>query len=345
MSTTIVEDAAMATYDALRTRAASVDRSARTRMTFAGDKAKESLGGLLTNDVVSLTSGHGQRAAALTPKGRVIALVRVVDRGDDVLVDADAAAAEGFIAMIRKYVNPRLAKYTDVTASTRCIGVYGPQSADILAAALAASSERDARDTQRALETLDAHASLYPGTGDAAVLVLRSADLGGVGFDCIGSTARIDELEMSLAQASVPRASPEVVTVARVEAGIPEWGAEIDADTIPQEANLDTLGAISFNKGCYTGQEIVVRIQHRGHVNKHLRRLVASEPMPVGSTVLDAEGKDVGAVRASVVSPVQGPLAIAMVRREVEPGTTVTVRAAARDISARCEAIGYATSS
>ncbi|HET8771333.1 MAG TPA: hypothetical protein VFM71_10160 [Gemmatimonadaceae bacterium] len=346
MSTTIVEDAAMATYDALRTKAASVDRSARMRMTFAGDKAKEALGGLLTNDVVSLATGHGQRAAALTPKGRVIALVRVMDRGDDVLVDADAAAAEGFVAMIRKYVNPRLAKYADVTASTRCVGVYGPQSAHVLAVALAASTDaQGARDALHAIESLGTHASLRIGTGDAAVLVVRSADLGGVGFDCIGSAARIDALEAALAAANVPLASREVVTVARVEAGIPEWGAEIDADTIPQEANLDTLGAISFNKGCYTGQEVVVRIQHRGHVNKHLRQLVASEPMPVGSTVLDAEGKDVGAVRASVVSPTQGPLAIAMVRREVEPGSTVTVRFAARDISARCEAIGYATSS
>lgn len=331
---TVLEGADLTTYGALRNGAASVDRSARLRMTFTGDKAKEALGGLLTNDVVSLTPGTGQRAAALTPKGRVIALVRVLDRGDDVLVDTDAAAGEGFVAMIRKYVNPRLAKYSDVTTSTRCVGVYGPQSADVLSSALVAS-----------VGALAAHASLRVGTGDDAVLVVRSTDLGGVGFDCIGSAARIDALEAALAAAGVPRANQEVITVARVEAGIPEWGMEIDADTIPQEANLDALGAISFNKGCYTGQEVVVRIQHRGHVNKHLRRLTAQDALPVGSMVLDVDQKDVGVVRSSVVSPAQGPLAIAMVRREVLPGSSVTVRAAARDITARCEAIGYATSS
>lgn len=329
-------------YEALHTTSAVVDRSDRMRMTFTGDQAKSALGGLLTNDVTALTAGQGQRAAALTPKGRVIALLRVFDRGDDVLLDADGAAGAGFVAMIRKFVNPRLAKYVDVTASTACTGMYGPRSAEPLARAIVTSGG-DATDDATALTaTLDAlpeHGILAHGDGDARMDIIRSADLGVVGFDCVASAARIAALDAALERAALPRADAEVVRIARIEAGIPEWGVEMDAETIPQEANLDTLGAISFNKGCYTGQEVVARIHFRGHVNRHLRRLSAQEPVPAIATITDAEGKEVGSVRSSVVSPRHGPLAIAMVRREVAPGSVVMVRTDSREFPARCEEI------
>ena len=91
-------------HEALTSQAALLDRSSRMRMSFSGERAKEVLGGLLTNDIASLKPGDGMRAAALTPKGRVIALLRVFDRGGDLLVDTDPAAGAGFILMIRKYV-------------------------------------------------------------------------------------------------------------------------------------------------------------------------------------------------------------------------------------------------
>ena len=100
-------------------------------------------------------------------------------------------------------------------------------------------------------------------------------------------------------------------------------------------AVLDDLGAISFNKGCYTGQEVVARIHFRGHVNRLLRLLASESPLAVGSRVIDAAGTDVGEVRTSVVPATRGPLAIAMVRREVEPGSDVTVRSATSDVRAR----------
>ena len=332
-------------YHELRTDAVVVHRSARMRMTFSGGKAKEALGGLLTNDVAALTPGQGHRAVALTPKGRVIALVRVMERGADVLVDADAAAGPGFISMIRKYVNPRLAKYVDITASSRCIGIYGPNSAAKLASALASGADASGAD---ALTSLGDHGSLTIGTGDDAVFIVRSGDFGGDGFDCIAGADRIAALETALTAVGLSRADASVATIARIEAGVPEWGVEMDDETIPQEANLDALGAISFNKGCYTGQEVVARIHFRGHVNRHLRWLSADESLPVHANVFDAEGKEVGTVRSSVVSPVRGALAIAMVRREVEPGSEVLVRDNAhdnahdnaREIRARCDAIG-----
>lgn len=309
-----------------------LDRGARLRMTFAGDGAKAALGGLLTNDVTALKPGDGQRAAALTAKGRVIALCRVFDRGTDLLVDCDAAAADGLVAMIRKYVNPRLAKYAVVTEATGCLGVHGGDAAREIARAIGADE-----GTRAAIDALGAQANVVIGTGEEALTVVRSDDLSIDGFDLIGPRDRIGMLRDALVARGALTADADRARTLRVERGLPEWGAEMDAETIPQEAMLDEFGAISFTKGCYTGQEVVARIHFRGHVNRHLRWLTSAEPLRAGMRVLDANGADVGDVRTSVVSPARGPLAIAMVRREVEPGATVTARDDAGELRARVE--------
>lgn len=300
---------ALHAYDALHDDAAIVDRSDRLRMLFHGEKAKETLGGLVTNDVTSLKRGESLSAAALTPKGRLIALLRVVDRGDALLVDTEAASGEGFVAMIRKFVNPRLAKYEIVSEAIGCLGVYGPEAV--------------ARLTPL----------LVPGD-----LTAPSDDFGVPGVDLFAPQARLSELRTAL-EASLPVADATTLEIARVEAGRPRFGIDMDGETIPQEANLDQLGAISFTKGCYTGQEVVARIHFRGHVNRHLRRLVAATPLVRGSEVLDSSGKVVGSVRSAVVSPRRGPLALAMIRREVEPGSSVRVKADGAEVEARVEVL------
>jgi folate-binding protein YgfZ len=116
--------------------------------------------------------------------------------------------------------------------------------------------------------------------------------------------------------------------IARVEAGRPEWGIDIDDSTIPQEANFDELEAISYTKGCYTGQEVVARVHFRGHVNRHLRGLRAAslEAPPTGAQLADDTGNHVGEVRSSVTSPRLGGIAIGMVRREVVSGTSLMAK-------------------
>lgn len=305
-----------------------VDRSSRLRMLFSGEKAKESLGGLVTNDVVALTPNHGQRAVALTPKGRVIAMLRVVDRGEDLLVDCEASAADGFVSMIRKFVNPRLAKYSVITERTASLGIYGASASKLLAPLLGVTHER--------LDQLAPLALLRCGN---CTDVIRSDDLSAPGFDLIAEPARIAELRTALETQGVRDATADALEVASVERGLPRFGIEMDGDTIPQEANLDALGAISFTKGCYTGQEVVARIHFRGHVNKHLRWLRSDTPLARGAQVFDADGKEVGDVRSAVVSPTRGPLAIAMIRREVVPGSDVQVRQGEIATAAQVEAI------
>jgi folate-binding protein YgfZ len=267
----------------------------------------------VSNDVVALTPGHGQRAAALTVKGRVIAVVRVFDRGDDLLVDSEARSGDGFVSMIKKFVNPRLAKYTVVTESTGCLGVYGDGAASALAAACGTGTGL-AVDAN-ALELLGAHAVITVGASDVALTIVRSADFALPGFDVIGARAMIDAVEAALVAAGWSRADEATLQASRIEAGLPAWGVEMNDETLAQEAALDALGAISFSKGCYTGQEVVARIHFRGHVNRLLRRLTSATTLPVGALVYDEAGAEVGDVRSSALSATRGALAIAMIRR------------------------------
>lgn len=315
-----------AAYERLRTDAGSVDRSDRLRMTFAGPKAAETITGLVTNDVLALQAGHGLYAAALTPKGKVIADLRVFHReSGDFLVDVPAAAAAGFAAMIRKYVNPRLATYADASATLSCLGVVGPHARQVVAHALACSPS--------AFDLLPPQAHGTAPYGGSTVMVAHSVEYGVDSFDCFVRAEDAPALHDALVAAGAPPCDAVTLEVLRIEAGRPAWGADMNEETLAQEACLDTLDAVSFTKGCYTGQETVARVHFRGHVNRFLRGLRA-DAMPAGETSVFAGDKDVGDVRSRALSPRLGAIALAMLRREVETGSVVTMRSAEGDAPA-----------
>lgn len=303
--------------DALRDGAVLFDRSARSRATFTGPKTADVLTGLVTNDVPALAPGEGQYAAALTPKGKVIADVRLFARDDGFLVDVPERAAPGWWEMIRKYVNPRLSRYADVSDSLRDVGIYGARARELV-------SDMTGLDAG-VLEGLAPYAHRTVTRDDAPVLVARVPDLGIEGYEIFAAPAVAQHLWEALAARGALAGSSDAFEVARVEAGRPEWGIDMDASTLAQEANLDDLRAISYTKGCYTGQETVARVHFRGHVNRYLRGLKFHAPPlpPHGTGLVDADERAVGDVRSAVVSPRLGGVALAMVRREVEPGATV----------------------
>jgi folate-binding protein YgfZ len=309
-----------AEYDALRNRAIVVDRSHRARMRLLGARAAETLTGLVTNDVLGLEPGSGHYAAALTPKGKIVADLRVFRDEEGLLVDTAPRAAEGWAGLVRKYVNPRVSAYRDESASLRDIGVFGPNARHVVAAMTGASAS--------ALGILPAYGHATVAVDAARVMAARVPDLGVEGFELFLPADAFDALWRVALDAGAEPAGLAAWEVARVEAGRPEWGLDIDDATIPQEANFDELHAISYTKGCYTGQEVVARVHFRGHVNRHLRGLRAAgpEPPPTGAQLLDSEGRLVGDVRSSVSSPRLGGIALAMVRREVELGASLTVR-------------------
>ena len=304
-------------YAALRAGAMLVDRDARGRMRLDGARAAEMIAGLVTNDVQALTAGSGTYAAALSPRGRIVADVRIFVFSDHLAADVPPRAAEGWQAMVRKYINPRIARYEDQSASRRQIGIFGVRARRVTAAVTGISTD--------ALAALAPYAHLpLPAMADTA-FVARVPDLELEGYEIIMPAEARDEVWHRAEDAGATRAGLLAFEIARIEAGRPEWGLDMDETTIPQEANLDELHAISYTKGCYVGQEVVARVHFRGHVNRHLRGLLVgqSEPPAHGTALLDASGRQVGDVRSGTLSPRLGGIALAMVRREIAPGTTL----------------------
>ena len=308
-------------------RALLFDRSARLRMQFTGPKAAESLAGLVTNDVLALRGGDGQYACALTPKGRVIADVRILAIADSdgtvntLLVDSNAAAGVGFSAMIRKYVNPRLAKYADVSPSTACLTLAGTRALEVLQRCGVAA---EVADDLRAGPSFTHRATSID---DIAVRIARVPDLGDVdAFELHLDRAHCDALLTKLSAAGAERVDDIEWHRRRVIAGRPEWGLDMDESTLAQEANMDALQAISYKKGCYTGQETVARVHFRGHVNRTLRRVRFSDAVvPSAGAVLNAaDSTPVGDARSSAVDYAGQLVGIAMVRRVVGDGATLS---------------------
>ncbi|MCA1725333.1 MAG: folate-binding protein, partial [Thermomicrobia bacterium] len=147
------------------------------------------------------------------------------------------------------------------------------------------------------------------------------------GYDLFAPVSLLPILWHRLTSAGATAAGLEAYDIARIESGRPEWGIDIDETTIPQEANFDELHAISYTKGCYTGQETVARVHFRGHVNRHLRALRFNGALPPARAALvDGTAKQVGDVRSIALSPRLGPIGVGMVRREVEPGSSIVAQ-------------------
>lgn len=331
MTVTIAAPTAAA-YDLLRNDAGFTDRSDRLRLSFSGAQAAATLTGLFTNDVIALQPGHGHYAAALTPKGKVIADLRVFHRVSGGFVVDTSAAAAGFFAMIRKYVNPRLARYEEISATMLCLGVVGPHARQVVAHALGCSPA--------IFDLLPPYANCdVPYAGDT-VMVARAADYGVDGFDCFVNAPAAPMLREALIASGAPPADSAALDCLRIEAGRPAWGVDMTEETLVQEATLDALDAISYTKGCYTGQEVVARVHFKGHVNRLLRGL-RLERMPAGEARLFSGDADVGDVRSRALSPRLGAIALAMVRREIEPGTDVAVRGDHGEMTATVTALPF----
>jgi tRNA-modifying protein YgfZ len=306
-------------YAALRSGAMLADRSVRGRLRLDGARAAEMLTGLVTNDVLALTPGQGQYAAALSPKGKIVADIRIFARDDHLLVDAPPRAREGWMALVRKYLNPRTVAYHDLSDSLRQLAIVGVGARAILAEASGVARE--------VLAALPAYSHLDAALAGQPVTIARVPELQLEGYELFFAADSFDDVWQALAGRGAVPGGLLAWEIARIENGRPEWGLDIDETTIPQEANHDELHAISYTKGCYTGQEVVARIHFRGHVNRHLRglRLGHADPPPARAVLLGADGKQVGDLRSSALSPRLGTIALVMVRREVEMGSTLTV--------------------
>jgi folate-binding protein YgfZ len=318
-------------YSALHNGALFFDRSDRMRLRISGPKAAELVTGMVTNDVSSLVAGEGQYAAALTPKGKIVADLRIFAQEDALLIDTSAAAASGWKEMVRKYINPRVAPYHDVTSELSDIGVFGRSSRSLVS--------RVTGIDDRELTALAPYSHLTRPFVDTTITVARVPEMDLDGFEIFVPSEAVGVLKTRLHAAGVSEGSRETWEIARVESGRPQWGTDMDDSTIPQEANFDELGAISYTKGCYIGQETVARVHFRGHVNRFLRKLrfVTRPAPPIGAELVDETGKVIGDIRSVALSPRFGGVALGMVRREVLPGTTLQARWSGGECSVQVE--------
>lgn len=317
-------------YDALRQAAGLVDRSsARGRLRLAGADRRSYLQGLLTNDIAALSSGTGCYTAYLTAQGRMIADLRVFELGDVLLVDLERGLEDAVRARWEQFIFSEDVRVDSLSASTAQIGVYGPRAADAIAAALAAG--RAADEPSPAAGTLQGMAMLSNRRWDfqgAPAFVLRSDDVGVEGFDIVLPIGQKAVLTRLLADAGAVAVTEEAAETCRVEAGRPRFHVDMDEDTIPLEAGIEDR-AISLTKGCYVGQEIIIRVLHRGH-GRVARKLVgfvfdpAAETPARGARVL-AGDRDVGSITSAVRSiALDRPVALGYVHRDfIQPGTAV----------------------
>jgi folate-binding protein YgfZ len=297
-----------------------VARSDRRRWIMEGAKAAEILNGLVTNDITGLTAGTGCYAALLTAKGKVVADLRILARASDFLIETSASAGERLSEMLRKFVNPRLAKWRDVSEETRDVAIAGSAAATCVATMLGPD--------QSVVESLPPHGHIEIASDGSRFALVRSVEIDVPAFELIGTTDAVESARWQLTSRGVRSVDRAVWEVARVANGWPMWGPDMDEGTLALEANLDRIGAISYEKGCYVGQETVARVHFRGHVNRSLRRVhfAAEHAVPRGAKLFVEGDREIGDVRSSAISSTRGGIAIAMVRRETEDGATTDAR-------------------
>src|SRR4051794_1933770 len=272
-------------YLLAKTDAVVVDRSNRGRLILTGTDVADFLQGQVSNDVEALLPGGGCYATLLTAKGKIRCDMRIL-RGDGwFLIDSEPQALPVVEHMVRVYSIGR-----DVKSQPDERGLFS----------IIGPAARDALDHPPPAEE-HAHAS-----GDLGLYV--ATDLG---VDVVGE------------RPDLPEAPLEIAECMRIEAGRPRLGFELGDDVIPQEAELNER-AISFTKGCYVGQETVARLFYKGKPNRHLRGLRLGEPAERGQPIHAGE-REVGRIASTCVSPALGPIALALVRREVAPGGSVQV--------------------
>jgi folate-binding protein YgfZ len=310
-------------YWALRGRGGVVDRRGRGRLELIGADRLGYLQGLLTNDVAALTAGTGCYAALLTPQGRMVTDMRVSELGDRVLLDLPASTTEAVRQRLADFIFTEDVEVRDVTAALAQFGLYGPQAAVILSRATAGT------ERQR-LESLEADRSISLIFDGTPVTVVRSSDYGVPGFELFVDSSRGDDLVRAVRSGGASPIGPETVDVTRIEAGRPEFGVDMDEHTIPLEAGIENR-AISLTKGCYVGQEIIIRVLHRGggRVARHLVGLAAdTDPAALQrGERLQADGRAVGVVTSAGFSPALGrAIGLGYVHRDwTEPGTVLGV--------------------
>jgi tRNA-modifying protein YgfZ len=295
-------------YRLLREAAGTV-RRARRFAALTGPDVVEFLQGQVTNDVAALEPGDGCYALLLNPKGRILADMRILMRGPEELwIDGEPAPMEAVVSNMTMYkIGRRVEISAPLPGERDLLSVIGPTARE------AAGIDPPQREY-----------AFVDGEVDGIEVTAVATD---VGIDLIVPAPDVERIA-----AGNPAAEPvsqSAAEIVRIETGRPRFGLDMGEENLPGELGLEQR-AVSFTKGCYVGQEPVARMHHRGHPNRHLRGLELSRDARGGEPVTRRAGEsgktaEAGRTGSACISPTLGPIALALLRREVEPGEQVLV--------------------
>ncbi|MBJ7348695.1 MAG: folate-binding protein YgfZ [Thermoleophilaceae bacterium] len=303
-------------YQLATTAAVWRQRAGRGLLEVSGPDGAAFFQGQVTNDVEGLQVGDGCYAALLTAKGKMRADMRILRVAEDVLwVESSAAALALVSATIKKFRVGFDFTSTDLTENFALFSMIGPKAHETLERLTGVPVPLAS----------DEHANVVTAI-EAVPVTAAGTDLG-VDVLVTGNDQACDHVAEALTAALGPPVGAETVETLRVESGRPLLGREIDGETIPQEAAINER-AVNFEKGCYVGQETVARLFYKGKPNRQLRGLRLHGPAVHGEAVTSSEGKLVGIIGTAVDSPRHGTIALAILRREAQPGDEVSVGAA-----------------
>jgi folate-binding protein YgfZ len=322
---------ARAEHAAVRERVGVVDRRDHGVLEVTGRDRATFLHALLSNEIKSLAAGQGCAATLLDVHGKVQVVLRLWVLEDRILLVTPPGMAAATLEALDRYLFSEKAALRDAGEDWALFMLAGPE-APALTERLAGVAP-DARPWSSTVATLD---------GVDVRLVRGSGETGEAEVWVAAPSPEAERVWKSLIAAGAVVIGSEAVEVLRLEAGTPRFPADIGPGVLLPEVPFESL--VSHTKGCYPGQEVVVRIRDRGHVNRHLRGLVleGGEVPPAGSEVVSGDAA-VGAVTSAAYSlRLDRPIALAMIRRQhAEPGTPVGVRVANRVVSATVSALPF----
>lgn len=311
-------------YNALKNSAGILDLSFRSRLCLLGNDRKNFLNGQVTNNVKDLQVGQGCYAALITSKGKMQSDLNIYNLENEILLDFEPGLADAMKQRLEKYIIADDVQIMDVAPHYGLLSVQGPKCADIINAVQCGFvlPEKPLQFSNTKDETL------------GEIYLMNNPRVGPGGFDLFVPTnslgAIADKLVAAAKEIGGRACGWSALEVARIEAGIPRFGADMDETNLPPEAGLESR-AISYSKGCYIGQEVIARIRTYGQVAKALRGLHLADDLknlPVKGDKLFLGEKEVGYITSAITSPrLKTNVALGYVRREANKiGTKLVLR-------------------
>lgn len=316
-------------HAALRGTAGLMDLGFRGRLCLTGADRQRFLNGQVTNNVSELKVGNGCYAALVTAKAKLVSDLNIYILHDEILADFEPGLVEKVVQRLEKFIIADNVQIVDAAPHYGLLSVQGPKSLEVI------------RRAEPGIEAPDHPFGFETGKSDERgdVYLMNLPRLGTVGYDLFVPVAAMRAVAEKLAAIATDLGGRlcgwQANEIARVEAGLPRFGMDMDGSNLPPEAGLETR-AISYNKGCYIGQEVIARIRTYGQVAKALRGLRLSNDLnalPIRGDKLFKGDKEVGYVTSAVESPVlQAKIALGYVRREAnQNGIELVLRTATGD--------------